>query len=158
MGMDVYGLQPTAKVGEYFRNNVWWWHPLWDYVLEVAPWVGDVVKHGHYNDRDGLNVESSARLAVILTQELDAGRTAHYEVEYMASLDAMTDQTCWLCKGTGSLAPKFARLRRHAGRSRCHVCDGKGHVRPHATNYPFSAENVSRFRDFVAASGGFEIW
>jgi hypothetical protein len=38
------------------------------------------------------------------------------------------------------------------------TCQGTGKVRPDATSYPFSAENVAEFRDFVAASGGFEIW
>ena len=37
MGMDVIGLKPTSKEGEYFRNNVWWWGPLADYCMEVAP-------------------------------------------------------------------------------------------------------------------------
>ena len=22
--------------GQYFRNNVWWWRPLWDYVCEKS--------------------------------------------------------------------------------------------------------------------------
>ena len=35
MGMDVYGIAPTSERGEYFRNNVWWWRPLWDYCCEV---------------------------------------------------------------------------------------------------------------------------
>ncbi|QOR55575.1 MAG: hypothetical protein UMS36scaffold28_65 [Phage 59_13] len=29
MGMDVYGVKPKSKQGEYFRNNVWSWRPLW---------------------------------------------------------------------------------------------------------------------------------
>ena len=66
MGMDVYGLNPQLKSekpeidfsnateeqrteyfeamdtfeqqnpGFYFRNNVWWWRPLWDYVCTVC--------------------------------------------------------------------------------------------------------------------------
>ena len=32
MGMDVYGERPRTNKGEYFRNNVWWWRPLWNYV------------------------------------------------------------------------------------------------------------------------------
>jgi hypothetical protein len=37
MGMDVFGKAPTRKVGEYFRSNVWYWHPLWHYCEEIAP-------------------------------------------------------------------------------------------------------------------------
>lgn len=28
MGMDVYGLKPKNKKGEYFRANVWSWRPI----------------------------------------------------------------------------------------------------------------------------------
>ena len=33
MGMDVYGRRPKSERGEYFRNNIWWWHPLADFIL-----------------------------------------------------------------------------------------------------------------------------
>jgi hypothetical protein len=36
MGMDVYGKAPTVEEGKYFRNNLWWWRPLWTYVEEVV--------------------------------------------------------------------------------------------------------------------------
>ena len=35
MGMDVFGLAPKEEKGEYFRNNVWWWRPLWDFVAQI---------------------------------------------------------------------------------------------------------------------------
>ena len=35
MGMDVFGLEPRKEKGEYFRNNVWWWRPLWDFVAHI---------------------------------------------------------------------------------------------------------------------------
>ena len=154
MGMDVSGNQPTAEVGEYFRNNVWWWHPLWEYVLHVVPWVGDKVPHGHYNDGQGLDADGCAALAVALTGELESGATTRYEVDYMSGLNAMPDEECDLCNGTGT--------RKNCGDmgwcNGCNGCEGRGKVRPSATWYPFSAENVARFRDFVAACGGFEIW
>ena len=58
--MDVYGLNPTTTApaqpnhddfdsedwkaywegqslsGQYFRNNVWWWRPLWNYVANLC--------------------------------------------------------------------------------------------------------------------------
>ena len=48
MGMDVYGLNPD----KYFRNNVWWWRPLWDYVCNTCY---DILSEkdmnaGSYND------------------------------------------------------------------------------------------------------------
>ena len=63
MGMDVYGKNPENESGEYFRNNVWWWRPLAEYVCSIAP---DITKHCEYwqtNDGDGLNEAHSIQLA-----------------------------------------------------------------------------------------------
>ena len=37
MGMDVYGTKPKNETGEYFRANVWYWHPLWDCLDKLHP-------------------------------------------------------------------------------------------------------------------------
>jgi hypothetical protein len=63
MGMDVYGRNPTSKEGEYFRNNVWWWRPLAEYCMEVAPEIAARCEGWHYNDGDGLNGLDSGALA-----------------------------------------------------------------------------------------------
>jgi len=55
MGMDVMGMNATSEKGEYFRNNVWWWRPLWDYCLNEHGDIAGQVEHGHSNDGDGLD-------------------------------------------------------------------------------------------------------
>lgn len=151
MGMDVYGTKPTAEEGTYFRNSAWYWHPLWNYVTEVAPHLAAKVEHGHSNVGDGLGSRDSAALARILTAEIDSGRTAEYQAQRTATFDAMADEPCWLCGGTGTWPDTVVQ-------NGCHVCSGTGKVRPRMVSYPFMADNVVEFRDFVAASGGFEIW
>ena len=47
MGMDMYGRKPTGERGEYFRNNVWWWHPLADYCIMIAPDICAPCKYWH---------------------------------------------------------------------------------------------------------------
>ena len=37
MGMDVYGNKPKNQRGKYFGLNSAGWHPLADYMCEVAP-------------------------------------------------------------------------------------------------------------------------
>ncbi|MGE5761853.1 MAG: hypothetical protein ACM37V_15995 [Gemmatimonadota bacterium] len=151
MGMDVYGKKPTAEVGRYFRNNVWYWHPLWDYVTEVSPDLAAKVEYAYSNTGDGLGARDSETLARILTAELDSGRTAEYESQYKATIAALPDDECWHCHGTGTWTEV-------AVRTGCNVCAGTGKVRPWAAWKSFVADNVAEFRDFVAASGGFEIW
>ena len=52
MGMDVYGINPKAENGDYFRANVWYWRPLWQC---VAYFCDDIlseedIERGTYND------------------------------------------------------------------------------------------------------------
>ena len=146
MGMDVYG-----KSGNYFRNNVWWWRPLADYIKEVAP--EEITSNCQYwqsNDGDGLDAENSKKLADFLQAEIDSGRTKAYEAEYEKSQDALPDEKCDLCNGTGQRNDNIIQ-------GTCNKCKGKGKVRPWPTYYPFSAENVQEFVNFLKESEGFEI-
>src|SRR4051812_48777941 len=101
MGMDVYGKNPRSKKGKYFRNTVWYWHPLWDYCQHVAPTITSHVKHGHSNDCDGLDDELSRKLADILQEEIASGRTKEYAVAFQREKDNLPDDECMICAGTG---------------------------------------------------------
>lgn len=149
MGMDVYGKNPRSEVGSYFRNNVWWWRPLWDYCEEVAP---DLTKNisGHTNVGDGLNDKNSVKLADILQKEIDAGRTLSYEKRYTHKIETTPDVTCDICHGTGKRDDQFVK-------GECNGCEGKGTRRPWSAHYPFSVENVQQFVHFLRDCGGFEI-
>ena len=82
MGMDIHGKNPTGKCGAYFRNNVWWWHPLADYCITVAPDTCAPCKYWHSNDGDGLDAAGAGALAEALQKEIDAGRTESYARRY----------------------------------------------------------------------------
>lgn len=82
MGMDVYGRKASTDTGHYFRNNIWWWHPLWTYCCEVWPELTVKVPGGHYNDGDGLDADDAQELARRLEAEVTNGRTKIYEELY----------------------------------------------------------------------------
>ncbi len=173
MGMDVYGKKPTSEKGEYFRNNVWWWRPLWDYCCEVASDVisDSLAENGHYNGGAGLDGIMALALAEILRDELESGRTAEYERkqnEYRASLPR---EKCELCEGTGIRTDKVGvenGMPTRAldepeailtGRTHgwCNGCRGIGTQESWESGYPFSTENVREFVEFLTDSGGFSI-
>ncbi len=162
MGMDIYGQNPTSEVGEYFRNNVWWWRPLWEYCDSVAPEVCNRVVYAQSNDGDGLDSEGALELANILTIHINSGLTKKYETEYREYLDSIPKERCELCNGD----PRGALVMPHwvdyvegetTYRYPCNGCRGAGKVNSWQANYPFSEENVIEFRDFLLNSGGFEI-
>lgn len=159
MGMDVYGKEPSSKVGEYFRNNVWWWQPLATYACEVAPEITAACKYWQSNDNDGLDADGSIALANALQVEIDAGRTLIYGKKHNGALEAMANEPCRICEGTGTRLPIPLCGAGDPTKDgiKCNGCEGSGYVRPSATMYPFWVENVQAFVAFLRACGGFEI-
>ncbi len=79
MGMDVYGKKPSSEAGKYFRNNIWWWHPLASYIVKRGPpEVTRKCRYWHSNDHDGLNAKDALKLAQWLRQELADGSCEAY--------------------------------------------------------------------------------
>jgi hypothetical protein len=170
MGMDVYGNNPISEKGEYFRNNVWWWRPLWDFCEEIAPELTQGV-NGHYNDGDGLDEEGAKALANILTISLSEGVVDTYEQKRKEYLDSLPKEPCKYCEATGVRTDNVgvehgmdvqvlsdaeaSALGRTIGY--CNGCQGKGVTDSWETHYPFSRTNVEEFAEFLADSGGFKI-
>lgn len=170
MGMDVVGKNATSKTGEYFRNNVWMWRPLWDYCVMLAPELcGDVLGG---NDGDGLDTEGAEDLSAVLFNELAAGRTAEYEQAHNQMIADLPRHDCPHCDATGirtdsvglsmgmptrELEPEIQILteRTHGW---CNACGGEGKIDDWRAAYPFITENVRRFAEFLAECGGFSIY
>ena len=160
MGMDICGRNPTGERGQYFRNNAWWWHPLADYCITVAPDICVACRHWHSNDCDGLDAADALALAEALQKEIDAGRTENYARRYASEQELMPNEPCDICAGTGvrRSVPRIGAGNLKEGGIKCNKCQGAGYVRPWASHYPFSTENVAAFIAFLRESGGFSIW
>lgn len=171
MGMDVMGKYPTNEKGEYFRNNVWWWRPLADYILENYSEIANGCQNWHSNDGDGLDDEASKELSKALVKDLMNGTVLVYEQEYNRQLSKLERKKCLICDGSGirsdklgiehdypnrELEPEVAIL---TGRSHgtCNGCSGVGTQEAWGMSYPFSAQNVAEFAEFLENCGGFEI-
>jgi hypothetical protein len=170
MGMDVYGKNATSEKGEYFRNNIWWWRPLWDYCESIAPDLCESVS-GHSNDGDGLDETDTAELARRLSDELSKGHTLAYQNKHNEYRASLPREDCEYCGATGirtdevgvtngmetkELSPELQVL---TGRTHgtCNGCNGVGTRENWETSYPFSVENVAEFVDFLLDCGGFSI-
>ncbi len=160
MGMDIHGRNPTGERGEYFRNNVWWWRPLADYCITVAPDICASCKYWHSNDGDGLDAAGAVALADALENEIRAKRTKDFERRHTSAREMAPNEPCDMCAGTGVRKPGPHRGAGDLkdGGIKCNSCEGAGYVRPWASHYPFSTENVAAFVAFLRESGGFSIW
>lgn len=176
MGMDVVGVNPKSEVGQYFRNNVWWWRPLATYCITIAPEVCDKLSPmdpdtvfeeneetvltdlWFTNDGFGLTADDSKELAEILIKEISDGNAAKYQKMYERRLENMPNECCDLCDGAGTVLREVAAAVGTEKVSRdCHKCESTGEMRPFVTNYPFSAANVLEFTAFLEDCGGFRI-
>lgn len=159
MGMDVIGKNPKAPEGEYFRANVWFWHPLAAYVCSIAPELCSKCEHWHSNDGCGLEASDSIQLADRLQAELDAGRTESYARIYQSEQEATPNEPCRICEGTGTRreVPECGAGDLKNG-IKCNACDGEGYREAWSRNYQFSVEAVQKFATFLKTSGGFGIW
>ena len=77
------GKWEAENPGVYFRNNVWHWRPLWDYVCLAC---GDTMttsdlEAGHYNDGHEIDADQCAVIVERLEFLLKIGAVAKYEVE-----------------------------------------------------------------------------
>lgn len=151
MGFDISGLKATSETGEYFRNNVWWWRPLADYVLDNVVLPSEETENWGTNDGQEVSAKSALKIADTLDALVKSGHTAKHSKEYKAKMKSAPLEECTFCKGTGKRNDEYVK-------GKCNSCSGKGKVKPFYTNYPFSVENVKDFADFCRDSGGFRIW
>ena len=141
MGFDLSGMNPnlsnpqpelppmterTSKhdenCGTHFRNNVWWWRPLWHFVCCSCENVltDKDCEEGCMNNGHKICKTKANRIAKKLFKMINNGQVKEYEEGYKKEL-ASLEQDDW------------------------------------AKSYPFSEENVRKFANFCANSGGFEI-
>ena len=152
MGFDVYGINAASKKGEYFRNNVWYWRPLWRYVAQVCEDIltAEDIEEGGYNDGHVIEADKAAKIAERLLSLIKDKEVRRFADEYATELETLPDEQCGHCAGTGERHDEYVD-------GQCNACGGKGTVRPWKTWYPFSEENVKEFAEFCRDSGGFAI-
>ena len=122
--MDAYF---NDNPGVYFRNNVWWWRPLWDFVcMQCDDFMTDEQKEGgSYNDGRLIDQETAAKIGTKLEILLKDGTVKRWE--------------------------KHIKTRNED------LAKDNDEDKRFMSNYPFSQDNVENFAKFCLESGGFEI-
>ncbi len=165
MGMDVYG-----HSGNYFRRNIWGWHPLADFVEKTFPELARGCPRWHTNDGDGLDGEDARALADAMDAAVASGEAARYVEARDAKLAKLPDETCQRCNGTGVRRDDIGKRDgmdrrvidgeghpRRGQRGGCDSCNGVGHKRPSDTWFSLRVDDVREFAAFLRGSDGFRI-
>ena len=118
-----------ANPGYYFRNNVWWWRPLWDFCFQFTDGIisEELWEKGHHNSGHGLDAEGAKELGYELMRLIGDGTAMRHEEQYNRAME------------------KRKKEAKAAGKE------------DFSTHYPFDTRNVEEFANFCIESGGFEI-
>ena len=71
--------------GAYFRNNCWYWRPLWMYVCKVCNLSTDAYQQGNRNEGYKVDEATAKDIAVTLFLLLERGDVDRYAKEYSKS-------------------------------------------------------------------------
>lgn len=136
--------------GDYFRNNVWWWKPLWNYCYKVCDdlLTKEEWESGTYNDGHEYSEKKCLEMAELLQEQIDKGYCMKYEVEYKTWQLNLPKEPCYTCNGNN---------RGHKKKKDCKGCEGTGERDNWSASYPFDVENVQRFVNFLKECGGMSI-
>ena len=76
--------------GRYFRNNVWWWRPLWDYVCTICDDILDEEDHdnGHSNGGHQIDEKKAIAIAERINLFIENGDAEDYAKERQIALSA----------------------------------------------------------------------
>ncbi len=169
MGMDVYGIREDS----YFRNNIWWWRPLWNYVNEICDLSEEEFGIGLTNSAQFISKKKANKIATTLFKELKSKRTHTYMLSRNKRLESLPLEDCSYCNGTGTrtdIIDKGNGLdisnKEIPYSNDCNGCNTERHkekglplgkTEVWETHYQFDVDNVKTFAKFCKESDGFEI-
>ena len=152
--------------GNYFRNNVWWWRPLWTFTCDHCAdfLTEDDMNGGCYNDSYIITEDKAVAIAERLYEALKEPETQEYLDNHMKAMEKAKkhnemieqekkalDEIAVAITGDKNVAPidypkdlkkKFDELMKK---------------RDWASSYPINRENIENFARFAEQSGGFSI-
>jgi hypothetical protein len=90
--------------GSYFRNNVWWWRPLWEFVCNTC---GDILSNedmesGGYNDGHIIDGDKAIAISNRLNELIEDGFLLKYENDYKKEMKSTPKEPCRICDGLGT--------------------------------------------------------
>ena len=134
MGFDLTGINAKNKKGEYFRNNVWYWRPLWDYVCVVCDKILSKKdkENGEWNNGHTINAIKAEKITKALEESIQNGFAKTYSLTHKEKMKtaiannkkAKPDRSNWDWN----------------------------------ENYPFTLSNLKEFITFIKNSEGFQIY
>jgi hypothetical protein len=154
-----------ANVGIYFRNNVWWWRPLANFIIEKCDWLTTEQKERlHDNSGFEFSQHEAMTIADTLQKKVDDG-TAHAREEVSKKeMKVAEEWNAGLQKQQEALGEE---ARKETGNKNIVPRDYPKHLykkwddlqgqTDYKAHYPFREANVKEFICFLRECGGFRV-
>lgn len=154
--------------GSYFRNNWWYWRPMWAYATTIGLEHGIITKgqaeYGNGNDGSQIDGETAKKWGELILWDIAEGNVRDHETEYKIQYDMAKEHNDELDKamqilrevvqdetGNKDIVPNdYPKKHKKSWQE---LWD----KRDHRASYPFSEENLKEFAEFMVESGGFSI-
>jgi hypothetical protein len=151
--------------GTYFRNNVWWWRPLAEYVLNYTKVIPEHEQESwQYNDCTEVSKQNAEMIGQQLDHLIKIGHAKQFEKSYEKTRKKIEkhnekvekeletfSQSVKKKMRNDNLAPKDFPEEDHKKWEEIYK------KRNSSGSYPFSEENVKEFSEFCKNCGGFTI-
>ena len=158
----------SINKGVYFRNNVWWWRRLADYILEHTKVVDEKdFESWQHNDGHEVDEETAIQIANQLEYLIKSGHTERYKQEIEKEMQEAKEHNDKVEKKLSELRLEVAKA---VGKDNVDNLAPADYPKPynvkwweimnqkdHRDSYPFNINNVKEFIEFARNSGGFRI-
>ena len=158
----------NTNKGVYFRNNVWWWRRLADYILEHTKCV-DEKDFDRWQENGGheVDAETAEQIANQLEHLIKSGHAEQYKQEIEKERQEAKEHNEKVEKMLSELRLEVAKI---VGEDKVETLAPRDYPKPlnekwweitnqkdYRDNYPFEIDNVKEFIEFARNSGGFRI-
>jgi|14_taG_2_1085336.scaffolds.fasta_scaffold01901_7 hypothetical protein len=156
----------TNNPGNYFRNNVWWWRPLWTFTCEHCEDIltEDDMNAGCYNDNYVITEDKAVAIAERLKEALETPETQEYLDNHAKAMqqakkdnEKLNEQKEALNKIAITMTGDEDIVPMNYPKDLKKQFDELLEERNWAASYPINRDNIEHFAEFAEQSGGFSI-
>ena len=155
----------TSQSGTYFRNNVWWWRRLADFVCEQTGVIAETDKeHWQSNSGHEVSEEEAKQIALQLKALIKDGTVSKVITEVEKEMEVAEKNNKFVDRCHEMLR---AKVEKDTGKTNLAPADYPKDDHDtwdwiqskysYGSSYPFTMENVQEFIEFCEQSNGFRI-
>jgi hypothetical protein len=138
MGYDLYAVKPNSEKFGYFRSNIWYWIPLWNYVAILSKDIltDDDIEEGNYNNDHIINNELSVIIGNRILESFSNNVFKDFKDKFEKEKEGLDKENYKVCSNSNNNTISTESFYK---------------------NYILDKDLLEEFANFCINSGGFQI-